>query len=232
MLRRKLFAGLVIVASIGNARPSFSQANPNLERVLDGMDKAAATFRTTEASFVWNQYFKVVDDKDSQKGKIYFRRAGDEVQMAADIVQPAPKYVLFTGSKIQVYQPQLGQVTVYDTGKNRSEVESYLVLGFGGRGHDLLKSFDVAYLGTEKLDNQETAKLDLVPKEQKVRNNFDHILLWIDEQRGISIQQQLFQPNGDYRLAKYSEIRVNQKIPDSVFKLRTTGKTKVVSPQG
>jgi hypothetical protein len=46
------------------------------------------------------------------------------------------------------------------------------------------------------------------------------------------VQQQLFEPGGDYRLAKYSEIQINQKLPDNVFKLKTTGKTKFISPQG
>jgi outer membrane lipoprotein-sorting protein len=90
----------------------------------------------------------------------------------------------------------------------------------------------VKYLGTENLDGLETAKLDLVPKSEKVRNNFAHIVLWIDPARGVSVQQQLFEPSGDYRLAKYSDIKINEKIQDSVFKLKTTGKTKTVSPQG
>ena len=78
----------------------------------------------------------------------------------------------------------------------------------------------------------DTAKLELVPKSQKVKNTFDHIWLWIDPSRGVSVQQQLFAPSGDYRLAKYSDIQLNQKIPDAAFKLKTTGKTKIVSPQG
>ena len=57
-------------------------------------------------------------------------------------------------------------------------------------------------------------------------------LLWIDPARGVSVQQQLVEPSGDYRLTKYSDIEVNQKIPDTVFKLKTTGRTKTVSPQG
>jgi outer membrane lipoprotein-sorting protein len=106
------------------------------------------------------------------------------------------------------------------------------VLGFGGSGHDLLKSFDVKYLGTEKVGEFNSAKLDLTPKSQKVRNTFAHIVLWIDPARGVSLQQQLFEPSGDYRLAKYSTIELNQKISDSVFKIKTTPKTKTVSPQG
>ena len=196
------------------------------------MDKTAASFRTTEASFVWDQYQKVVDETDTQKGKVYFRRAGNETQMAADITEPDKKYVLFSEGKVEVYQPRIDQVTVYHAGKNREAFESFLVLGFGGSGHDMLKSFEVKYLGSEKLSGMDTAKLDLVPKSQKVRNTFAHIVLWIDPARGVSVQQQLFEPSGDYRLAKYSDIELNQKLSDAVFKLKTTGKTKIVSPQG
>jgi outer membrane lipoprotein-sorting protein len=211
---------------------AFAQSNTDLEKVLNQMDTAAKNFRTTEASFVWDEYQKVVDETDTQKGNVYFRRTGNEVQMVADITEPDKKYVLFSDSKVQIYQPKIDQVTVYNAGKDKAAFESYLVLGFGGGGHDMLKSFDVKYVGTEKIEGQDTAKLDLVPKTSKVRNVFSHIVLWIDPARGVSVQQQLFEPSGDYRLAKYSSIQINQKIPDSVFKLKTTGKTKVVSPQG
>ena len=206
--------------------------NAALEKVLTQMDATASNFRTTQASFVWDQYQKVVDETDVQKGKVYFRRSGSQIQMAADITEPDPKYVLFSGDKVELYQPKIDQVTSHNTGKDRAEFESFLVIGFGGRGHDMLRSFDITYLGTENLNGADTAKLDLVPKSQKVRNMFQHIVLWIDPQRGVSVQQQFFESSGDYRLAKYSDIELNGKVPDAVFKLKTTAKTKFVSPQG
>ena len=121
---------------------------------------------------------------------------------------------------------------IYTTGKNREEIESYLVLGFGGSGQDLLKAFEVSYQGPESIDNVSTAKLQLIPKSEKLRNTFKEIFLWIDLERGISVQQQFFEPQGDYRLAKYSSIRLNEKIPAEVFQLKTTGKTQFVSPRG
>jgi outer membrane lipoprotein-sorting protein len=235
----KLLCGLILTIvcplPLGLAQsPSDSPANASssLERVLGQMDTAASNFRTTEAAVLWDQYQKVVDEHEAQKGKVYFRRAGNEIQMAADITEPDQKYVLFSGSKVQVYQPKIEQVTAYNTGKNREEFESFLVLGFGGRGHDMLKSYQVKYLGDEKMDAMDAAKLELVPKAANIRNNVDHIVLWIDPARGISVQQQFFfGPSGDYRLAKYSGIKVNEKIPDAVFKLKTTGKTKFISTQ-
>src|SRR5947208_1628131 len=233
---RKLFRFFLTFAAVASfacpPQASAPQSDGALERVLTQMDSTAAKFHTTEASFVWNQYSKVVDETDTQKGKVYFRRASNDIEMAADITDPEKKYVLFNDSKVQVYQPKIDQVTVYNTGKNREAFESFLVLGFGGRGHDMLKSFDVKYVGTETVEGVEAAKLDLTPKSQKVANTFAHILLWIDPARGVSVQQQLFEPSGDYRLAKYSDIQINQKIPDTVFKLKTTEKTKIVSPQG
>lgn len=218
------------------APPSTTPATQggSLESVLNRMDTTAANFRSAEANFEWVLYEKVVDSTDTQNGKIYFRRAGKQIEMAADILQPdaEKKSVLYDDSKLRVYQPRIDQVTVYDTGKNRAEVESFLVIGFGGRGHDLQKSFELSYQGTENVMGVKAAKLELVPKTQKGKNVFSHILLWIDPARGISVQQQFFEPNGNYRLAKYSNIQVNQKIPDDVFKLKTTGHTKVVNPQG
>ena len=215
------------------AAPADPPSDAALDKVLSQMDAAADKFHTTEASVVWDQFQKIVDEHEEQKGTVYFRRAGKEIQMVADITEPDQKYVLFNGAKVQVYQPKIDQVTVYDTGKNRDAFESFLVLGFGGRGHDIMKSFDVKYLGNEIVDGVDTAKLDLLPKAANVRNNIDHIILWIDPARGISVQQKFFfGTSGDYRLAKYSGIKMNEKISDSVFKLKTTGKTKIVSPQG
>ncbi len=212
---------------------AWAQVNSgDLDRVLTSMDTAAKNFRSTEANFVWDQYQRVIDDTDTQKGKIYFRREGKDIQMAADVTEPDKKYVLYTGGKVQFYQPKIDQVTEYSAGKNRADVESYLVLGFGGGGHELLKSYEVKYLGTETLNGLSAAKLELVPKSTHIRNNIARIVLWIDPARGISIQQQMFEPSGDYRLAKYSDIQINQKLPDNVFKLKTTGKTRFISPQG
>src|SRR6202012_5541854 len=115
------------------------------------MDRAAADFRSAQTDFVWDQYQKVVDEHDIQKGTMYFRRQGGEVQMAADFSSPAKKYVLFSGGMVSVYVPSAEQVTEYNAGKNKADFETFLVLGFGGSGHDLQNSFAVKYAGMEQV---------------------------------------------------------------------------------
>jgi outer membrane lipoprotein-sorting protein len=231
-LRHTVSAVVFFLALCSANSRSFAQSDADLQKVLGEMDTAAASFHTTQANFDWEQYWKVVNDRESQKGTVYYRRVGKEIQMMADITDP-PKSVLFSDGKVQVYEPKLKRVTSYDAGKNKEAVESFLVLGFGGGGHDLLKSFDVKSLGSETVDGVNAAKLELIPKSDRVRNIFAKIWLWIDPARGISVQQQFFEPSGDYRLAKYSTIQLNQKISDSAFKLKTASGTQFVSgPKG
>jgi outer membrane lipoprotein-sorting protein len=225
-LRLLSFCGMVLLLSLA------AQAqNAALEKVLTAMDQQAATFKNAQADFVWDQYTKVVDDHDLQEGTIYFRRQSkNEVQMTADIRKPNAKQVLFADGKVRLYEPKIDQVTEYDAGKNKSDFESFLVLGFGGSGHDMAKSFDVKYAGTEPVQGTPAAKLVLTPKSQRVRSMFEQIILWIDPAKGISVQQQFFDRDGNHRLAKYSNIKLNEKISDEVFKLKTTSKTRVVRP--
>jgi outer membrane lipoprotein-sorting protein len=227
------FCCILAIVFIGSLLCGFApQPKPeicSLDCVLKKMDEAAANFHTTQADFVWDQYQRVVDETDTQKGTVSYRRAGKEIEMMAEIKEPDSKFVLYKDGKLQVYQPKIEQVMEYRTG---SEIEGYLVLGFGGSGQDLMKSFEVSYGGEETVGGVTTAKLQLVPKSEKLRNNFSKIVLWIDLSRGVSVQQQFFQTQGDYRLAKYSAIRVNAKIGNDVFQLKTTKKTQFVSPRG
>ena len=229
-------------ARSGHEAPQAPAESP-LNAVLKKMDATAAGFRTAQAEFEWDLYEKVIDEVDDiQTGTIYYRRSGKEIEMMADVkmagsdlkkLKPEPKYVLFSQGKIRMYQPKANQVTEFDLGKNRADLETYVVLGFGGSGQDLVKNFDVKYVGAETISGIATAKLELIPKSEKVRNTYKQIFLWIDLERGISVQQQAFQPGGNYRLAKYSSILVNgKKIPDDIFKLKTTGKTQTISPGG
>ena len=210
---------------------------PSLESVLALMDQTSKTFQTAQADFVWDQFDNVVKQHDVQAGTIYFRRRNGRLEMAARITKhddkPQEKFVVYSDNRVQLWEPNINQVTQYSTAKNKSQFESFLVLGFGGSGADLKRNFDVSAAGSELVEGTRTAKLLLVPKDPKARNVFEKIYLWIDLQRGISLRQMFIEPNsGNYRDAVYRNPKLNQKIPDSNFKLKLPGNVKVVTPQG
>ena len=232
-LMRRVSALLLIVLALGLWGFAQGDQAAKLEKVLQLMDKTAASFHTLQTEFKWDQFMRVVSSHDEQSGVMYFRRTKKDVEMAAVIKQPALKYVLYKGGTAKVYEPKINQVTEYDVGKNQADFQTYLVLGFGGGGEDLKKSFDVRYAGTEQVQGINAYKLELVPRSPKVRNTFSLITLWIDPARGIALRQKFQEPSGDYRQAEYSNIQMNQKLPNDAFSLHTDGKNpRTVKPQG
>lgn len=233
--------GALVAGTVAGAQKNDDPAA--LESVLKKMDSVSAAFRSAQAEFEWDFYQRVIDEVvDVQTGNIYYRRSNNkEIEMMADVkkagasattLKPEPKYLLFADGKVKMYQPKTDQVTVYDLGKDRADLESYVVLGFGGSGQDLQKAFDVKYQGTETVNGVSAAKLELTPKSERVRKNYNRMILWIDPDKGVSVQQEFFTPQGDYRLCKYTSIKMNEKISDEVFKLKTTSKTQTLSPRG
>lgn len=224
-LVRLMLVGCSVVTSIF-VSSIFCAAQTDLDSVLQKLDQTAANFHTAQANFKWTTFNSVVDEAETpQTGKIYFERSGSETKMAAYLDAPDSEEIIFSNGKVQIYKRRLETIDVYNAGAHREEFETFLVLGFGSSGNEMRKSFDMKYQGDEKVDGVNTAKLDLVPKAENVRNHFSEIILWIDLQRGISLQQKLMEPNGDYRKAEYSAIDLKRKIPAKVFKLEPSGKT-------
>jgi len=232
MIANLLLGCLLCVAA---AAPKPAPAACELDCVLKKLDATAGSFRGAKANVSRQQYERVIQEFDTpQTGVVYYRREKDHtIEMKLELGEPDNTSVLFSGGELKVYKPGIDQLTVIHAGKNREEYESYLVLGFGGSGQDLMKSFDATYQGPETIDGVNTAKLKLIPKSEKVRKNFAQILLWIDLEKGVSVQQEFDEPDGNYLLVKYSAIELNPaKIRNDVFRLKTTAKTQVVTPQG
>jgi outer membrane lipoprotein-sorting protein len=206
-------------------------ATPGNERdaVLARMNQTAAGFRSAQGDFEFETYQKLVDEKEQQKGRIYFRRKSG-VDAAFEIDGPAPKQVVYKDGKLRIYEKKINQVTERDVDKNKQDVEAFLSLGFGARGTDLLRDYDVKMAGWETVDGVKTAKLDLIPKNEKMRQTYEKIVLWIDPERDVLLRQQFFEPSGDYRLAHYTNMKLNENIAEDHFHLKTTGKPTIVKP--
>ena len=214
-----------LIALLLLVHPSFAQNdNAALEKILNTMDATAATFKSAQADFEWDTYTAVVSDHDFKVGTIYYRKQGNSVEMSAEVRQskndPVQQYILFKNNKVEIYTPKTKQMQSFDATSSKADVQSFLVLGFGGGGHEMLKSFDVHYAGTEHVQGVDAVKLELTPKSASAQRMFNKVVLWIDPKLGMSVQQQLFAPSGDYKLSKYSNIKLNPKLSDDVFKLK------------
>jgi outer membrane lipoprotein-sorting protein len=207
-----------------SAQSAAPAGDADLQKVITELNGAAARFVSAQADFAWDQFTAVVQEHEIQTGTIYFERKKGAMLMAADLKQDngkdAPKTVIYDGSEIKFYEPMIKQLTTMKAGANRGQFESFLTLGFGGSGTDLEKNWKVNLLGIENMDGVSVAKLDLVPKEQKVLDMFTHVTIWVEPSRGINHKQIFYQPSGDLRTTTYKNIRYNSPVPADVFQIK------------
>ena len=141
------------------------------------MDKSAADFRSLTADLENTKYTEVVKDSSTETGQIFVRK---DQKMRIEILKPDPRTILRNGDSLFVYTPKIKRVEEYDLGKNRAMVDQYVLLGFGTKSQNMLKSYDVKLTGEDQLDGRKTFLLELTPKSDDVRHQITKIQMWID----------------------------------------------------
>ena len=76
----------------------------------------------------------------------------------------------------------------------------------------------MSFAGEEVIDGKKTTVLDLKPKTALA--GIKSFRLWMDREKGVSVQLKATETSGDYFVFKYSNIKLNTNIPDSVFDLK------------
>lgn len=223
-----MFAALLLFGTVP-VRPAL--AADDLESVLHKLDVAAQKFRTTSADVEFDSITtEPISDKDVQTGMVYFKREGNAYQMSVHIQkdndQPAPKVVVSSGGTVKLYEKLTNQVT---TLTKFSQYESWFKLGFGASGKELEQQWNIKYLGPEKIDGVTAQKLEMVAKDPTVRRNIPKVTLWMDVDRGVSIQQVFDQGQGETRISHYTNIKVNQSLPGDAFSFKTDKQTRFVT---
>jgi outer membrane lipoprotein-sorting protein len=208
--------GFTAIACAVRMRADQSGGHATLEGVMAMMDRGAADFRSLTADLENTKYTDVVKDTSTETGKIFVRR---DQKMRIEITKPDPRTILRTGDSLFIYTPKIKRVEEIDLGKNRAMVDQYVLLGFGTKSQNILKSYEVKLAGEEELDNRKTFLLELTPKSEEIRRQITKIQMWIDQSSWLPLQQKFFQATaGDYFLFHYANIMKNLKISDSKFK--------------
>lgn len=229
MRLRSAWTGAALAASALLCAPAGAQSM-TLEQVYAQMDASAPKFQSVEAGVSVDRYTAIVQQHSTQSGSYALRRAGGSMEMAMHLSAGSDDpetLILYKNGEAQVYQPAQKTETVISAGANKGEFDSMLTTGFGANSKELTANWDVTAQGTENVGGVTCAKLDLVPKQQNVKNNFSHVTVWVDLARDLSLKVVMYQPDGDTRTAIYTNIRYNKPVAGSTFTLKVPGGVQV-----
>jgi outer membrane lipoprotein-sorting protein len=189
------------------------KGDPALDAILARMDKASPNFHAMTADVEMVEYQKILDDRTTDKGSLKMQRKGKDVRA---VLTFPDRVIGFLGKIVRIYWPNLRTFQDYDIGKNTDVLNQFLLLGFGSSGKELAQSYDIQLQESEKVAGQDTSKLLLTPKDPKVKERLTQIAVWIPVEGANPVQQQFYEPSGNWRKVTYSNIVINPPMPGTL----------------
>ena len=203
---------------------SQAQNTYTLDQVFSKMDEVAKTFRSSQADLERTHVTVIVNDKDVASGKFYYARKGKDPRVKMELLKPIAQSALVDKGKVQLYTPSLKQVQEASLGEHKDALEMFMALAFGTSSEDIKKNFTATLGGEESIDGQKTTILDLKPKNSGIKS----VRMWMDQKRWVAVQIKVTEGSDDYFILKYSNIKLNANIPDSVFQIKLPKDVRVL----
>ena len=208
---------LVLASVLAAAMPGLAAGS--LEATFAKMDRATSMFSGVTADLRRLNHMALLNEDTVETGTFRMKRTKHDVRVLFDIKQPEPKAYAFDGKKLEEYLPAEQTVQEYDAGKYKSLADQFLLLGFGTTSKELQAEYTISLSGPERIGNEQTTRLELIPKSKELVVHLPKVDLWISDLMGVPVQQKFYSPGGNYNLATYSNIMLNPNLPDSAVKL-------------
>lgn len=193
------------------------------DQVLQRMDEKAKAFKSLEANLQRTMVNFLSRDlkgykPDVQSGKIYAVSSGAAPKIKVDIDQPkqAAQSSLVADGWGRVYDRTPNTYAEKQLGANQ-DFAQLLLMGFGVTSDVIRKTFDVSIEKQETIDGKPSVVVLLTAKQQT--SSFPKVRLWMDTKEWIPVQTEVTERNQNTQTAKYTGVKLNKGVANSVFKL-------------
>jgi outer membrane lipoprotein-sorting protein len=181
-----------------------------LDAIFARIDATAKTFKGMTADISNTEHHAIVpDDDDVSTGIIRLLRVRPGLtRLYANLSGAAgTQNYAVDGAEVRVYNPKTKILDIYDLSSRQGTINQFLLLGFGASSTDLKSTYNITYVGEEKVGEQVTTHLKLVPKSAETLHTLKQADLWFSPQTGLVARQKLFFGAGDYKLVTYSNMK-------------------------
>lgn len=199
------------------------------------MDKAASGFKNMTANVTSIVHTDVLNEDNTETGTVVMKKVGPgEVRGLIDFQKPDKRTVAFENRKLRIYLPRVNTVQEFDLGKHGEQLDQFFMIGFGTSGTAVAKDYDVSVQPTTTVKGFEairTIRLRLIPKGSQAKQYVKQLELWIPESGDpYPLQEKISAPSGDYRVNTYTELKVNQPLPQDALQLKPAPGFKTETP--
>ena len=135
---------------------------------------------------------------------------------------PKRVQMVIAGGYLTTYYPELGKAERIDVKRFEDRIFKYM--GATGAIDELARYFDFTFTDSK---SKSVFVLDLTPKNRAVSKRVQRIKLWIDKSTYLTSKIEYVEGDGDITRYAFTNIRINEPVPQSRFALTLPSNVKV-----
>jgi outer membrane lipoprotein carrier protein len=216
-----LFA--TIFAAAATAPPLAARDNAlDLQTVIDRMQKRYDQAKDFRAGFSQNYSRAVIGRSTLSTGTVAFKKPG---RMRWDYEKPEPRVFVSDGRVLWLYEPSEKQAFKQDLKTSQLPAALAFLMGKGKIGDE----FEVSFAKDAKEGRPGDYRLALSPK--RPQSTYKSILFVVDPKEFLVRETVLVDSQGNTNHFVFDDLRVNDKVPDALFKWTPPTGVRVVDTQ-
>jgi outer membrane lipoprotein carrier protein len=198
-----LLALIVVSATAPAAKPELL---PQVVQRLQKKYESAADYR---ARFTQKYTYAATGRERTSTGEVLVKKPG---RMRWDYAGPEPQMYLAADGNLWVYEPEAKQAYRQDLKASQLPAAVSFLMGKG----KLSDEFDISV--AKDLPYGEASDHRLALKPKKPQSTYKAIYLVVDPKTYLVRQSVLINTQGDINAITFSEVKINSKLADSLFK--------------
>jgi outer membrane lipoprotein carrier protein len=187
--------------------------------VVDKMQKNYDQAKDFKAAFSQKFTSVAFNRTKVSTGQLTFKKPG---RMRWDYDPPEPKMFLSTGQLLWMYEPEDKQAFKQDLKQSQLPAALSFLLGKGRLGDE----FEIADAGNVPYGTPGDYRLSLKPKQPQA--TYKSIYFVVDPKTFYVSESVLVNAQGDVNDITFTNLKVNSKVPDAVFKWTPPAGTQVI----
>jgi outer membrane lipoprotein-sorting protein len=201
--------------------PPLPELDAETKRVLEIMDGAHRKIVSFQADYEQIRKVRISKNPRKSKGTFYLRKSADGKGMDVLFVETEPfrSKALFTDTEVVFLDEETGDVRRDDPRKGAVKPSEIWVMG--RPVSEIRNSYDPKALPLEKGEEGYMAKLELVPRSEKIRRWVKRVVVWMRNGDGMGTRVRIVDKTGDYQEFLFDEesLKINPDLPDDRFKI-------------
>jgi outer membrane lipoprotein-sorting protein len=221
-MSRRTFKGSIIAAVVCTAAVAVAPmhaAGVTLDTVIRKVQEQQKKTSTLQADFRQEKELALLSKPEVSTGTFVYSRPNNVLWQYA-----APKKVqmVIAGGVLTTYYADLGKAERVDVKRFEDRIFKYM--GASGAIDELARYFDFTFTDSK---SKPVYVLDLTPKNRAVSRRVRSIKLWIDKTTYLTTKIEYVEGDGDIARYEFSNIRINEPVPQSKFALQLPSNVRV-----